>query len=224
MAQRATSLGAKPSLFIISCFFCLVVSFPFFAFYTQKPCFPLDKGIFCLFLSVSLCFALAFFGLPLSQLFFLFLCLSLSLSLSLLFLSFFLPSCLCFCFLLVPCFCLVLPFYLFFAFVSWKEQHQNIKLQSFSSSIVSLFLVSCLVISFKSLSYLCFFLILIYVFVQHQCFGFKKKQVEQHQFLVKRGVATKLPFMNLCFAKSESYLFFLPFFGKFWLMFKKTMK
>ena len=80
MAQRATSLGPKPSLF----------SFVFFDFFfaflslllIEKPCFPPKKGHFCVFFCVSLCFSLAFFGLPLFH--FLFLCLSLVL--------FFLPS------------------------------------------------------------------------------------------------------------------------------------
>ena len=81
MAQRA-SLGPKPSLYIyIYCVFC---SFSFFAFNRRNPVFPRQKGHFCLFLSVSLCFSLAFFALPLFH--FLFLCLS--------FVLVFLPSCL----------------------------------------------------------------------------------------------------------------------------------
>ena len=75
----------------------LALSFPsfFFVFFflflsllcnTKKPCFPLEKGIFCLFLSVSLCFSLAYFGLHLFQFFFL--CLSLLLVLFPSFLSF----------------------------------------------------------------------------------------------------------------------------------------
>ena len=51
----------------------LFLSFLFFALYTKKMFFPLRKGHFCLFLSISLCFSLAFFGLPLFQ--FLLLCL-----------------------------------------------------------------------------------------------------------------------------------------------------
>ena len=80
MAQRATSLGPKPSLFIFFCFFCFV--FVFFlclfliCFKIGKPCFPPKKGNFCLFICVSLCFSLAVFGPP--PFFpFLFLCLSL---------------------------------------------------------------------------------------------------------------------------------------------------
>ena len=104
MARRATSLGPKPSLFVI-CFllFFLFLFFVFFFFcflsllFNTKNLFPLRKGIFCIFFGVCLCFSLAFFGLPLFQ--FLFLCLSLSCSCP----FFFLLVCLV-CFLLVPCF------------------------------------------------------------------------------------------------------------------------
>ena len=87
MAQRATSLGPKPSLFVFvsflffvfSLFFCFLV----FAFARKKPCFPQERAFFVYFFCVSLCFSLAFFGPP--PFFpFLFLCLSLVL--------FFLPS------------------------------------------------------------------------------------------------------------------------------------
>ena len=87
MAQRATSLSTKPSLFVC-CF--VFFSFPFFASNRKKTCFSPRKGHFLFFLSVSLCFSLAFFGLPLFQ--FLFLCLSL--------LLFFLSSSSCLSFLL----------------------------------------------------------------------------------------------------------------------------
>ena len=69
---------------------------------SEKLWFPPNKGHFCLFLSVSLCFSWAFFGLPLVQ--FLFLCLSLVLFFLSSFLSF------SFCFLLVPFF---LSFFIF---------------------------------------------------------------------------------------------------------------
>ena len=103
MAQRATSLGPKPSLLYLFCFlffcfwFCFVfyflgggfkgqVRWPkwpprlalnppyvycffwffFFVFLSlrliEKPCFPPKKGHFDLFICVSLCFSLAFFG------------------------------------------------------------------------------------------------------------------------------------------------------------------
>ena len=86
MAQRATSIGPKPSLFFL--FFCVFVS-------------PLRKP-FLLF--IFLCFPLFLFCLLLASPFFHFLFLSLSLSLSLSFLSFFLASCFS-CHFLVLAFC-----------------------------------------------------------------------------------------------------------------------
>ena len=38
-------------------------------------------------------------------------------------------------------------------------------------------------------------------FAQHQCFWFQKNKVEKHQFLVKRGVATKRFFYEPVFWK-----------------------
>ena len=75
VARRATSLGPKPSLFVfLVCFFLV----PFLSLFSiEKTLFSLKKGIFCLFLSVSLSFSIAFFGLPLFHFSF-----SLSLSLS----------------------------------------------------------------------------------------------------------------------------------------------
>ena len=105
MAQRATSLGPKPSNFIYFLFFCFVfVPFLSLLCNTKKPCVPPRKGHFCLFLSVSLCSSLAFFGLPLFQFFFL--CLSLLLVLFPSFLSFFFAF---FCFLVFVSF---FPFFL----------------------------------------------------------------------------------------------------------------
>ena len=81
MAQRATSLGPRPSSCF--CFFCSVFcSFPFFVSLGEKLFSP-KKWHFCLVFSVSLCFSLAFcFILPFS------LSRSLSLSLSLFSFSF----------------------------------------------------------------------------------------------------------------------------------------
>ena len=81
--------------FVICLFFWF--SFSFFAF-NKKTCFAPTKRLF-FFFCVSLCFSIAFFGLPLFQV--LFLCLSLVLS--------FLPSCLSF----------------LLSFGSLKEQHQK---------------------------------------------------------------------------------------------------
>ena len=87
MAQRVTSLGPKPSLFIFFVFlFCLFFLCLFFiCFKIGKPCFPPEKGNFCLFICVSLCFSLALFGPPPF--------LPFSFFVSLLLFSFFLPSC-----------------------------------------------------------------------------------------------------------------------------------
>ena len=148
---------------------------------------------------------------------------SLSLSLSCSILSFFLLVFL-FCFLSVPSFSLFLSFSFFFAFVSLKEQHQNIKLQFFPE-IFSVFWFPVLLFFPIPFSYLCFFLILSYVFCSTSMFLASKNKVEKHQFLVKRGVVTKrFFFMNLCFAKCEKLSFFSAhFFAQFWLMFKKNI-
>ena len=107
-------LALNPPYLFFFVFFGLSLFLSFLCFVLQKNLvFPLEKGIFGLFLSVSLCSSLGFFGLPLFQFFFL--CLSL-----LLLLFSFLPVFL-FCFLLLPCFCLFLSFSFFSAFVSWKE-------------------------------------------------------------------------------------------------------
>ena len=158
MAQRATSLGPKPSLFSF-CF--LGFLFFFFAFLSlfflidKKPVFPLKKGTFCLFFSVSLCFSLAFLGL-LPFLHFLFLCLSL------LVFSFFLPSCFsfslsgsCFFFLL----CLLFLFqdvllFLLFCLLSCVVLNHNI------SFMFALHLVFWLLFFFVLVAFIfCYFLI-----------------------------------------------------------------
>ena len=207
MAQRPTSLGPKPSLFFV--FFVFFVSFPFFAFNTKNNLvFPPEKGIFCLFSVFLFLSPLAFFGLPLFLFLFLFLCLSLSS-----FLSFFLLVFL-FCFLLVPCFCLFLSFSIFFAFVSWKEQHQHIQLQVFSSSIVfSFWGVSCLFYVWSS-----FFLSLLFpdlklwFLFNIMVLGFETNN-KKTEFCGQKGGCNKTDFfMNLCFAKRQKLSFFLAIF------------
>ena len=183
-----------------------------------------------LFLSVSLCFSLAFLGLPLFQLFSCSLSLSLSLSLYI-YIYFFLPL---LSFLFFAFFWFLVPFFVsFFVFLSSLllfHERNNIKIFNcnFFSSIL-FFWVSYLVFSFKSLFLsLLFFLILSYVFCSTSMFLVSKNQVEKHQFLVKGGVATKrfFFFMNLCFAKCEKLSFFGGghFWGIFWVMFKNTIK
>ena len=129
MAQRATSLGPKPSLFSFCFFFFFVFFFAFLSFFfnRQKTCFPPKKGHFLFIFSVSLCFSLAFFGPPPFLPF-------LSFFVSLLFFSFFLPSCFsfslsgsCFFFLL----CLLFLFqdvllFLFFCLLSCVVLNHNI--------------------------------------------------------------------------------------------------
>ena len=190
MARRATSLGPKPSLFLF-CFvlFLFFCSFPFFASKRQrKTCFPIEKGIFGLFLSLSLCFSLAFFGLPVFQ--FLFICLSLSCSI----LYFFLPVFL-FCFLFVPSFSLFLSFSFFFALLHERNNIKTLNCNEFFPEIFSLVLVSCLVFSFQSLFLIFVFPDLSYIFVQHQCFWFQKTKLKNTSFWSKRGVATKRFFL-----------------------------
>ena len=107
VARRATSLGPRASLFCLCVCFCL-----------KKVCFPWKRRYFCSFFSVSLCFSLACLTSPFHSLSF-----SLSLSLSCYFLGFFLSFFFVFSFL---DFVLFSFFASFFAFVSCKEQHQNI--------------------------------------------------------------------------------------------------
>ena len=191
-------------LFSFFCFFgCFF--FPFFAS-EWKTAFPLKKGIFCLFLSVSLCFSWAFFGLPLVQ--FLFLCLSLVF-------SFFLPSCLSFfCFLLVPSFSVFLSFSVFFAFVSWKLTTSKDSIAKFFSSILCLFWFPVLFLFQIPFSYLCFSWYSVMFFVQHQCFWFQKIHKLKTRIFGQKGSCNKTFFYNLCFAKCEKLSFlFCPFFG-----------
>ena len=95
----------------------------------------------------------------------------------------------------------------------------------FFSSIFSLFWVSCLVFSWKYFfSYLCFFLMLSYVFVQHHCFWFQKTQVEKHFFFRNMGVQHNVFFINLCFAKCEKLSFWGGIFCKFLVVFQKHYK
>ena len=96
VAQRATSLGPKPSfLFVFVFFFCYLLSFLRFPFFdlNWKPCFLLPRKAivvhFSVFPFVSL---LPFLGIPLLHCLFICLSLSLSLSISLVFFSF-LASC-----------------------------------------------------------------------------------------------------------------------------------
>ena len=144
MAQRATSLGPKPSLFVflffgfwffsLLCFLCFLID--------KKPVFPPRKGHF-LFSMLLFLSPLTFFGLPLFL--FPFLCLSVAL--------FFLPSFLSFFF----AFFLFLVFVSFFPYLSSLllfHEKKNMKIFNcnlFSWNIFSFFWFPVLLFCFKSL-------------------------------------------------------------------------
>ena len=130
-----------PYLFLL--LFCFVFCFfvLFFGCLIQKTLFFPRKGHFLF--SVFLFLSLAFFGLPLF---------CVSLSLSLFFLLLFLSSCLS-GFFAVFWFLVLVSFFIFLSFLLFFHERNNIKkinCKFFSSSIFSLFLVSCL-FSFKFL-------------------------------------------------------------------------
>ena len=163
---------------------------------------------------------LTFFGLPLFL--FLFLCLSVVLFL------FFLPSCLSFwlsfCFLFLS---LSFLFFLHCLCFMKRKNMKNIQLQLFFLEYFLFLLVSCLAFLFQiPFSYLCFFLILSYVFLFNiNVFLVSKRTNWKAQKNKKTQLQTKTGFfMNLCFAKCQKLSsFFASFFAKFWLMFKKTL-
>ena len=197
--------------FVLRFFFVCFCFFPFLSLLPidKNPVFPLEKGIFCLFLSVSLCFPLAVFGLPVFQ--FLFLCLSLVL--------FFLSS---FLSLIFVFFC-SLSFSLFFPFLSslllfHERTTSKYSIATFFFWYIFFFFgfLSCFLFEIP-FSYICFLLILSYVFCSTSMFLVKKKnQIEKHKFLVKRWVATKLFFLWTCVLQNvKSYRFFLPIFAMF---------
>ena len=176
-------------------------------------------GHFLFIFSVSLSFSLSPFGPP---------SFSVSLSLSLFFLLFFLSSflslfLLSFGSLFLSLFC----FFLFLlAFLSWKEQHQNIKLQVF-------FLKSFLFLSFLPFFLSSsFFLSLLFpdfklcFLFNIKVFGFKTKNLKKKTIFGQKGGCNKTGFfINLCFAKCQKLSFFFGhFLDNFWLMFKKHYK
>ena len=226
MARRATSLGPKPSLFVFFvCFlffvFFFFASFPFFVFNRKKPVFPPKKGIFWFIFTVSLSFSLNLFWPP---------PFSLSLSLSLCFALVFLSSFLSFFFgfLCLSCFCLFFCS-IFCAFVSWKEQHENIKLEFlFFIKMFSFWgFLSCFLFEI-SFPYLCFFFpdfelcFLFNIIV----FGFKKPKLKNTFFQKKGGCNKTGFFLWTCVLQNvKSYRFFFGiFFAFFGLFFKKHYK
>ena len=196
--------------FSLLCFLCFLID--------KKPVFPPRKGHFLFIFNVSLSFSLNLFWPPPFSV-------SLSLSLCCSFLFTFLLVFL-FCFLFVSCFCLFLSLSFFIAFVSWKEKHENIQLQFVFLKYFLFLLVSCLAFLFQiPFSYLCFFLILSYVFSSTSMFLVSKRTNWEAQKKQKKQIATKrFFFMNLCFAKCEKLsFFFCPFFCQFLVDVQKTL-
>ena len=148
--ERPPHLALNPPYFFFVVFFGLLLFLSFLCFVIQKKLvFPLEKGIFSLFLSVSLCFSLAFLGLPLFQFFFL--CLSLRLVL------FSFLSCLSFLLSFASLFCLF--FFLFFLLLLFHEKN-NIRIFNYKVFLHQYFLFFGFLSSFLfeiPFSYLCFF-------------------------------------------------------------------
>ena len=164
---------------------------------------------------------LTFFGLPLFH--FLFLCLSVLL------LSFFLPSCLSF---LAFFFFLVFVSFscsIFCAFVSWKEQHENIKLEFLFFIKMFSFggFLSCFLFEI-SFPYLCFFPDFELCFLFNIIvFGFKKPKLKNTFFQKKGGCNITGFFLWTCVlqnVKSYRFFFLAIFLAIFWLLFKKHYK
>ena len=220
-------LALNPPYLFLFCF--VLFCFPFFVLNRKKPVFPARIGHF---LFIFECLPLFLLSLFLASPFFNFsLSLSLSLSLSIsLSLSLSLSLLLCF-FLFVFLVCCLLFFFIvsFFVYLSSllvfrEEQHQNIKLESFYSSMFSQFLVSCLVFSLIFFLYLPFPDLQAMFFAQHQCIWFQNTQVTSSKTTIfgQEGGCNKTFFVNLCFAKCEKLSFFGgPLFCKLWLMFTK---
>ena len=223
MAQRATSLGPKPSLFILLfLLFCFFLVLFFWLFNTEKkPCFPPKQGIFCLFSVFLFLSPLSPFGPP---------SFSVSLYLSLFFLLlFFLSFLLVFVFAFLW-FLVFVPFlFLSLSSLLFFHERNNIKILNckFFPEIISLFLFS--VFFFLSSS---FFLSLLFphfklcFLFNIKVFGFKTENLKKNIFWSKGGLQQNgFFFINLCFAKCQKLSFFFGhFFGNFWLMFKKHYK
>ena len=202
-----------PYLLVFLVFLLLFVFFlvPFLSLVLiEKPCFPPKRGIFWFIFSVSLSSSLNLFWPP--PFLFLFLCLSFALVFLSSFLSFF------FGFLFVSCFCLFFHCSFFFAFVSWIEQHENIKLQFLGFQwMCSLFLVSCLVFSLKYFFLSFFFpdfeLCLLFNIIV--C-GFKKPKFKNTNFRTKGGLQHNVFFLSSCVLQNvKSYRFFCFFWQNF---------
>ena len=157
--------------------------------------------------SVSLSFSLSLFWPP---------SFCVSLSLSLFFLLFFLSSFLSL-FFAVFWFLVFVSFFLFLSSLLFFHERNNIKKFNCKFFLHQYFrFFGCLSFFFQvPFSYLCYFLILSYVFVQHQGFWFQNRQLtkKNRKFWSKGGLQQNVFFfINLCFAKCEKLSFFLAIF------------
>ena len=189
-----------------------------FFLYKKKTCFPLRKGHFLFIFSVFLSFSLGLFGPP---------SFSVSFSLSLSFLLFFLYSFLSLFLLSFGSLFWSLSlffFLLWFSFMKGTTSKYSIA-SFFFINIFSFFIFLPFFVSssfFLSLLFPDFKLCFLF---NIKVFDFQTNNLKKTHFLVKRGVATKrFFFINLCFGKCQKLSFFWPFFGNFWLMFKKHYK
>ena len=144
---------------------------------------------------------------------------SCSLSLSRSFFSFFLLSCLYFCFIFALFWFLAfVSFFLFlFCFCSWKEQHQNILLQSFL-----IFVDFPLVFSFKSPLLIFVFFLILSFFVQHQYFLLRNASSKNTNFWSRGGLQHNGFLLTCVLQHVKSYRSFLRYFCQF-LSFSKTL-
>ena len=194
--------GPKPSLFVFCLCFCLCFCF-LFVIRRRKTCFPPPKKnrAFLLIVQCLPLFSSAFLTPPfsLSHYIYIYLSLSLSLSLPLFFFYFVIPSLFAFflSFVLVWFWLFFCALFLCFSFL--KEQGQNYWIWKVFTIKPFCFLVSCLVLSFKSI-YLILFDLLFPSLKLWFTFNIKvvcwRGQLIKHRFLVKLGAATKL-FNNL---------------------------
>ena len=203
-----------PYLFIFFFFFCVLLFLSFLCFLIHKSLFffsPRKGHVLFIFECLPLFLLSLFWPPPYS--------ISLSLSLSLLFLSFFLSSCVSF-FAFFWFLFLSLSFLFFLlCFCFMKGTTSKYSIAIFSSSMFSLFLVSCLAflsnpfflsLRFPDLSY-------VFCSTSINVFSFKTNNLKKKDRNVwsKGGLQQNGLFMNLCFAKCQK----LSFFGHFLAIF-----
>ena len=209
-----------PNLFIFCFFWFVVVPFLSLLCHTKKkPCFPPRKGHYLFIFECLPLLLLSFFWPPPFSIF-----LSLSLSSSC---PFSFPSCLYFLLYFASLFLSLSFLFFLLCFCFMKRTTSTYSITKFSFINIFSFWVFCLLFSLKSLFLSLFFLLILsYVFVQHHCFWFhKKNKLKNTNFWSKGGLQQNVFFMNLCFAKCEKLSFFGGhFFGKFWLKFRKHCK